>query len=146
MTGHGLSLSLAGVATLATAGQAHALDCNAAQTQVEMNQCAYEAWQAADADLNLAYGFAIDRAKEIDLFSEGFPIQRRAGGPDTVGVSTEDMLRRAQRAWIAFRDAACLVESDRVRGGTMQPMLFSGCAEDLTRARTEQLRRFGELN
>ncbi|MEM8592811.1 MAG: lysozyme inhibitor LprI family protein [Pseudomonadota bacterium] len=120
------------------------MDCAEPITQLDMNQCAYAAWQEADAQLNDAYRLAIAKARRIDSFDPALP--RRAGGPETDGVSTEEMLRRAQRAWITFRDAACLVDSDIARGGSMQPLLFSSCAASLTRTRTEQLRSFGEFD
>ncbi|MEM9349388.1 MAG: lysozyme inhibitor LprI family protein [Pseudomonadota bacterium] len=139
-----MAISLGAILVAAQHTPAQAADCSYPQTQLDMNTCAYEAWQQADEDLNLAYGMAVDRAKRIDSFDASTP--RRAGGPDAEGVPTEEMLRRAQRAWISFRDAACLVESDMAKGGSMQPLLYWSCAEGLTRSRTEQLRFFGELN
>jgi uncharacterized protein YecT (DUF1311 family) len=49
-------------------------------------------------------------------------------------------LREAQRAWVSFRDAQCRLESFEARGGSMQPMLDSGCRAAVTRARTAELR------
>ncbi|MEL6608641.1 MAG: lysozyme inhibitor LprI family protein [Pseudomonadota bacterium] len=121
-------------------------NCADPMTQLDMNICAHEAWERADADLNLAYGMAIDRAREIDADALEWNSQRRVGTAETDAVTTEEMLRRAQRAWITYRDAACLVESDLARGGSLQPMLYAGCREDLTLQRTESLRFFGELN
>lgn len=116
------------------AAQAQALDCSDPQNQQSMNQCAYQAWQAADDNLNLAYGKAMATAKNIDQYIE----------PDEVPSAT--LLRDAQRFWIPFRDKACEVQSNMARGGTMQPLLLYGCMERLTRQRTEQLREFGEVN
>lgn len=118
--------------------QEEAIDCNDPVTQFEMNECAYRDWQAADANLNEAYGFAIAHAQRIDTSA--------AMTGDTRDTGTEEMLRRAQRAWITFRDAACSVESDIALGGSMQPMLYSGCMTALTRRRAEDLRYFGEFN
>jgi uncharacterized protein YecT (DUF1311 family) len=56
------------------------------------------------------------------------------------GPGEEASLREAQRAWVAFRDAHCRLESYEARGGSMQPMLDAGCRATLTRARTAELR------
>lgn len=110
------------------------LDCNDAITQLDMNRCAHQAYQMADEDLNLAYGMAVNAAREMDAYlTEG-------------QVPAVDMLRDAQRAWISYRDKACEVESTLMRGGSMQPLLYSSCLERETRARTESLRFFAEVN
>ena len=62
------------------------------------------------------------------------------GGPDDGGGGEETTLREAERAWVAFRDADCRLESFEARGGTMQPMLYDGCRANRTRARTAELR------
>ncbi|MDF1715341.1 MAG: lysozyme inhibitor LprI family protein [Antarcticimicrobium sp.] len=126
-------LALAALLLTAPAG-ARALDCSAPQTQSDMTQCAALMYQAADADLNLAYGLARGMARQLDA----------AGGANAPGA--ERRLRDAQRAWIAFRDLACETESLLAYGGSMQPMLRLSCLERLTRARTEDLRYFGEVN
>ena len=51
-------------------------------------------------------------------------------------------LRAAQRAWIGYRDGQCTLVGFEARGGTMEPMLVSGCKATLTRARTKELRDF----
>ncbi len=99
-----------------------------------MNLCAAQAFEAADEDLNLAYEIARDMARQMDSYT-----------PD-LDPTNEVLLRDAQRAWIKFRDAACEAESTLARGGTMQPLLYSTCAERLTRQRAEDLRMFGEVN
>ena len=120
-------------------------DCSNPQTQTDMNICAYEEWQRADQDLNLAYRAAIENARMLDTSRQGLTMQRRVGG-QTENLSTEDALRQAQRAWITFRDNACLAESDIAFGGSLQPLLYSGCFTDLTVQRTHQLRSFAETN
>lgn len=112
---------------------AQEIDCAAPATQLEMTACAARGWQAADAELNRAYGVAIDRARAMDAGLA--PEQEPA----------EEMLREAQRAWIPFRDKACAAESLVARGGSMQPMLVYLCLERLTRQRSADLERFGTL-
>lgn len=120
------ALMLAGVAGAQT------LDCTNPTSQVEMTGCAALAYEAADGDLNLAYRIARDRAGKMDAYLAEDEVPARI------------ILRDAQRAWIAFRDKACEAESLLARGGTMQNQLFYICLERLTRARTEDLRLFGE--
>ncbi|QBF32722.1 lysozyme inhibitor LprI family protein [Thalassococcus sp. S3] len=110
------------------------LNCENPTTQVEMTGCAAKQYEAADVDLNLAYGLARDMAARLDeSLAEG----------QTASVI---LLRDAQRAWIDYRDQACSVESTLARGGSMQSQLFYICLERLTRQRTEDLRLFGEVN
>ena len=108
--------------------------CDTARTTVEQSQCAGQAWQRADQDLNLAYQIARDRARQMDSYFSG-------SEPSTVIA-----LRDAQRTWITFRDQACLVESYLARGGSLQQILYYTCLDRLTRQRTEDLRYFGEVN
>lgn len=125
------------------AAQEPTRDCSDPQTQTDMNICAFETWQRADAALNSAYVAAIAVAKARDTSREGLSMQRRVGHA-LDDISTEEALRRAQRAWITFRDHACLAESDIAFGGTLQPLLHSGCFTDLTLQRTTQLLSFAE--
>jgi uncharacterized protein YecT (DUF1311 family) len=115
-------------------GSAQELNCLNPQTQIEMTGCAAQEYEAADADLNLAYGLAMDMARRLD---QGL-------SADQVPAAT--ILRDAQRAWIPFRDQACTAESLLARGGSLQNQLYYVCLERLTRHRTEDLRLFGEVN
>jgi uncharacterized protein YecT (DUF1311 family) len=103
------------------------VDCDNAQTQVEMNYCAHVDWEAADTELNSTY-------KDV---REALKVRDR----DLVAgeLKAADRLLDAQRAWIAYRDAHCEVDSFSARGGSMQPMLYSGCLATVTRNRTKQL-------
>lgn len=94
--------------------------CDSANTQTELNQCAAQAYQGADKELNEVYQILVSRL-------EG-------------NSASLDKLRVAQRAWIGFRDAECAFESSAVEGGSAQPMIRNGCLEVLTEARTETLR------
>lgn len=106
---------------------AQAPDCAEAVTQVDLNACTHAEWQAADADLNAAYGAAMAQMKAIDA---AYPEAERGA------VAA---LRQAQRNWIAFRDAACEAEAWTVRGGSMEPMVRFGCLGRLTAARSMDL-------
>jgi uncharacterized protein YecT (DUF1311 family) len=49
-------------------------------------------------------------------------------------------LRKAQRLWIPYRDAACEAAAAPYQGGTIQPLIRLGCLTDLTETRTKELR------
>jgi uncharacterized protein YecT (DUF1311 family) len=110
-------LLAAGAAPLA-AQQEEAPDCDNARTQVEMNLCAALGYEAADAEMNRAYA------------------QLRAA----VDEEERAALLAAQRAWLRFRDAHCAFEAAGFRGGSMQPMIHSGCMAHVTRERTKHLK------
>lgn len=110
----GLFLLLAGP----VAAQEH--PCDGAETQIDLNECSYVAWEQADVELNEAYAAAMGVA-------EGH------------GGSAGEALRDAQRAWIAFRDADCAAEAAFWEGGSAQPMILYGCLETITLQRTDDL-------
>ena len=51
-----------------------------------------------------------------------------------------EALKKAQRAWIDYRDGHCDGMGYEAVGGSMQPMLISGCQARLTEHRTKELR------
>ena len=112
---------------LSTAATAQEIDCANAVTQMEMNQCAYDDWEAADAKLNAAYQRAMALMKQWDA-----DLPKAEEG----GVIA---LKEAQRAWITFRDKACEVEGFAMKGGSAEPLLVYGCMRQLTEDRTSQL-------
>lgn len=123
---------------LLLAAQEPEWNCDNPQAQQEMNYCAARDAEQADVELNAAYRAAIEHARAADRDYAG--VADGAGGPDDGGPGEEETLRQAQRAWVSFRDAQCRFESFEARGGSMQPMLESGCKATLTRARTAELR------
>jgi uncharacterized protein YecT (DUF1311 family) len=116
----------------ATGTQAQEVNCAAPVTQLDMNFCADRAWKLADGDLNLAYGMARTLMRQTDA---ALPAADRGA---------EIALRDAQRAWIAFRDAACKAEGYVWFGGSIRPLVVSSCLERMTRSRTEELRALAE--
>lgn len=113
-----LSLGLA-IAFLAVpmAVNADNLNCDNASTTFEINQCLIAQLDAADGELNRVYKTL--RADQDDL--------------------ANDLLKVAQRSWIAYRDDECARSADATRGGTMSTMLNLGCQIDLTKAQTRRL-------
>lgn len=108
-------------------------DCVAPATRLEMTECALTDYTTADADLNAAYKKAMATMKALDAGQEG-------------GGHQVEALRDAQRAWIPFRDAACLAESGLYLGGSLEPMGRYECFTRLTRTRIEDLARLYEAN
>lgn len=92
--------------------------CDSPQTQAEMNRCAGVQLRRVDAQLNAAYGALL---KKLDA-------NRRA------------KLQKAERAWIAYRDAQCDYEGSESEGGSIQPLEVAGCKTELTKARIGQLK------
>jgi uncharacterized protein YecT (DUF1311 family) len=106
-------------------------ECADPHDQNTMNMCALEDYQAADADLNRQWAVTVAAMKEADTDVDP-EYDKQPGHYET--------LLQAQRAWLNYRDAHCLVDSFSFRGGSGQPMVDSFCKANLTRQRTEQLR------
>ena len=109
------------------------INCEDAQTQMEMTYCAEQDFTEADELLNAQYKQSRQATKAFDedAISE-------LQGADAALVA-------AQRAWVAFRDAHCASYGYQARGGSMEPMLIYACQADLTRQRTEQLKELTDL-
>jgi uncharacterized protein YecT (DUF1311 family) len=108
-------------------------ECENAMSQMEMNACATQRFERADAELNQLYRQQIAAARASDRS----PDSGRSEGDDRPG--DEETLREAQRAWVAFRDAHCRGEGYAERGGSMEPMVYEDCRARLTRERIAQL-------
>lgn len=112
---------------LAMPAGAQDLDCENAMAQQEMNACAAQDYDEADAALNAAYKQARAAMKTLDANLE--PADRGA----------EAALLAAQRAWLPYRDAACASEGWLMHGGSAEPLVVYGCLATLTRQRTQDL-------
>jgi uncharacterized protein YecT (DUF1311 family) len=106
------------LATAARADDADGIDCKNAMVQQEMNICADKDFRAADGQLNAAY-------------------KKTLAGLDD---HSRDLLRAAQREWVKFRDAECTYLSAQNEGGSIYPMVYSGCLTTLTRERIKQIK------
>ena len=120
-----LMLAQGGAAANAT------LDCDDAQTQTQMNICAAQEFAASDAELNAQWALTAAAMKALDAGLDR-ATDKQPGHFET--------LLEGQRAWLKFRDAQCLSESFKARGGSMQPLLVAQCKTYMTELRTEQLR------
>lgn len=119
------------LAVVAATGQAAGhgeLACNPDGNQTEMNICAAETRDAADAELNLTY-------RRI--------LKSGAGEPHFV-----EKLKAAQRAWIELRDADLdsqfpLADGDdpKFAYGSIYPLEHASAETELIRQRTQYLRK-----
>ena len=116
---------------LAAAAADPAVDCENAMAQPDLNTCAYQEYERADAAMNVQWTLTVAAMKEQDrAFDRSY--DKRPGYYDT--------LLAAQRAWLKYRDKQCANESYAMRGGSAEPMLFSGCMATMTAARTAELK------
>ena len=99
---------------------AHSDPCVKAMTQTGMNSCAGAQFKQADNELNATY---------LKLKERYADDQGAVAG-----------LTKAQRAWVAFRDAECELEAYPTQGGSVQSMIRLNCLARLTESRTPQLR------
>jgi uncharacterized protein YecT (DUF1311 family) len=90
-----------------------------AQTQLEMNQTAQRKYEKADKELNKVYSILI---KSLDK-------------------TEAQILVKAQKCWIKFRDSHCEFESSQYEGGSIQPLIYSTCLEELTKKRIAELNK-----
>jgi uncharacterized protein YecT (DUF1311 family) len=116
----GSALHLLWLLTLVAPGQAIAgePDCSTAQAQIELTSCAIQSRDAADAALQRTYERVMEK------------IANRDG---------KTLLRRAQRAWIAYKDRECEFESSGSRGGSINSMQVAACQSALIHARIIEL-------
>lgn len=96
------------------------INCDEATTQFEMNECAGERLKLADEELNRLYK---EKLSTLTADRESF--------------------RDMQRAWLLFRDKACLYEAGtRENAGTMWPLDYANCMEYHTNKRIEDLKMY----
>lgn len=113
-----------------SAGIAYAApDCKSEDlNQSELNECADQDFLTADKNLNAIY----KKAKEV--------IQ---DWDDDTGAAMKAFVA-GQKGWISYRDGYCTAYAYQSHGGSMEPMLLSGCMASVTNARTEELKTMVE--
>jgi uncharacterized protein YecT (DUF1311 family) len=95
--------------------------CDSAVTQ-SMKICGFYQFTKQDLRMNRLYKAALAEAKDFGY---------------------QDSLVRAQRAWLAYRDAACVFEGKMgAGGGTAEGLYILSCKEELTAERADRLKRF----
>jgi uncharacterized protein YecT (DUF1311 family) len=100
----------------------------------------------AFAALSLPYSAALaadnpaaDLAKADQTLNAAFKQIEHRLSDDANG---KQRLIKAQRAWIAFRDAECTFQSSGDDGGSAAPMIIASCRTNLTVERTKQLKAY----
>lgn len=84
-----------------------------------MKTCGSYRWTEQNLRLNKVYKRVRAKAKEADY---------------------EASLIRAEKAWLAYRDTACIFEGKiNAGGGTAEELYVLSCKEDLTKQRAERL-------
>lgn len=113
-----LSLSVSGLSAISI--NAYALDCSksATQTQSDMDQCATQALNQADAELNQTY---IDYRNRLNK-------------------AQQNQIRDVQLAWIKYRDLSCKYASSSSTGGSAHGMALQSCLTEKTQQRTQELK------
>ena len=109
-------------------------NCNDPQSNLEMKLCTEQEWKRADADMNEAYAKAIASAREQNRSARDMPGYEKM--PDS-----EAMLRKAQRAWVAFRDTNCAYQYQLYYGGSHAGLAYLICKADITKARAAELKQ-----
>jgi len=117
-----------GIALQATS-QAHAdptLECDIANdNQVEIRNCVGAMGEVVDTTVELALGFAMESAKELDT----------ATGRDVASKA----LTASQKAWNGYRDAQCEYVGSTYGGGSGTGIAIAACRIDLGRQRVSAL-------
>jgi len=108
--------------TPATVSLANADDCGNPTTQRAMNECAANAFKKTDAKLGAAY-------KEI--------MSRLKGDDEKI-----ELLKKAERAWIIFREAECNFSASGAEQGSIYPTIVSMCFDDVTKKRIVDLNTY----
>lgn len=92
-------------------------ECDNPETQTAMNICAQGQYEQADVKLNNTY-----QAVKASVSGE-----------------KADQLITAEEAWLTYRDRYCEYVAAQYAGGSMEPLVYSGCLTQLTQDRTAVL-------
>ena len=97
--------------------QTNAGRCAGADTQVAMNDCAYEGFlQSSEA-----------MSRQLRLIEQALTSAQRT------------QWRRVQKAWMTYRTETCQFESTAVGSGSARPMVQWQCSDRMTKQRTAEL-------
>jgi uncharacterized protein YecT (DUF1311 family) len=93
--------------------------CEKAGTTADTTRCMSNEYEKADAELNRIYKLAFKALDEKEA----------------------ENLKKAQRAWIIYRDAQCDAEYAKWGGDSGGPAAHMGCLARLARLRTRELHK-----
>ena len=103
------------------AGQS-AGECENADTTAAMRTCEASRYATAQQELDSAY----------------------QGLREHLDTGQREKLRLTQRAWLRFRDANADFQASLVQGGTLAPLVRIGSLTEMTKARTQELKKEAE--
>ncbi|TLS96673.1 lysozyme inhibitor LprI family protein [Aliarcobacter cibarius] len=103
--------------TFLIATSSYALDCENAMDTYSLKECAKIDYDKADKKLNKTYKQVMSL-----LDDEG-----------------KELLKKSQRAWITFRDLNAEFQSDSMRGGTGQGLIYTSILTEMTIEREKEL-------
>ena len=95
------------------------------ESQVETGNCVGAIGETVDKTVELAFGFAMDSAKELDTTT----------GRDTASKA----LNASQQAWSGYRDAHCDYVGSTYGGGSGTGIAIQSCRIELGRQRVSDL-------
>jgi uncharacterized protein YecT (DUF1311 family) len=93
------------------------VNCKSPEDQTTMNICANNDFNAADTKLNQSY------AKVYK----------------SISPQGQTKLKKAERAWVAWRDAQCDLDTSSTDSYSAQPMVHAMCLEHYTQEQTKRL-------
>ncbi|WP_411506489.1 lysozyme inhibitor LprI family protein [Brucella anthropi] len=105
--------------SFAAIAAAQADDCQNASSQAALNECYGKAYKKSDTELNKVFKTLQHRTDDAEL---------------------KKKLTQSQRAWIAFRDAECDMQT--FGGGSISGMAYSICLSELTTQRIDDLKKY----
>jgi uncharacterized protein YecT (DUF1311 family) len=106
------------------------------QTTVGMMECYMAETAAWDAELNAVYASLVALAEAM---AAAYPPEGEPAAGDPAAGGHPALLRDAQRAWIAFRDADCAEAAGYWGEGTMRLVAGAECMMERTAGRTLEL-------
>lgn len=119
---------------VAEANAAPAARCADPQSTLDMKVCAEIRLRTADAELTKVYAEAIaDARRQYATLRRERTYQ---GMPDS-----EMIVRKAQNAWLVYRDANCAHQYQIYYGGSLAGLAYIACKADMTEARIKELRQ-----
>jgi uncharacterized protein YecT (DUF1311 family) len=121
-------LSCLGTALLLLPGIVFAEEPCRTRNTAEINQCAQQALERKDRELNATYQALL---KSLELPGKGDAVDY---------ASARQLLQQAQRDWVQFRDNDCKAKYMLNAGGTVRDIAALGCQIEHTEQRTKQLK------
>ena len=110
--------------------------CDAAMSQMDLNQCAGEQYHKADVRLNAVY------RKTLEIMQRDLGNAQAERDPQLVKYNQQaiEKIKAAERAWIQYRDLHCDAASQQYEGGSMRPMIWGFCMAETTLDRIKELK------